>query len=175
MFWPTRPAARRNRNSVAQTAACGASKKIANTHPQTRVHKAICFTTKPRATSRGVALLLFFTLETEYGKGYVAMSLISALEMFMRRRSCRHVPLLHCGGLSWAVGQSAGFSQKGSKRQTQWAVCKHSPMGNADSGVSRMHASGRGTAMGAYRALCGKLAVLHHREFGKFRRLKGRH
>ena len=28
---------------------------------------------------------------------------------------------------------------------------------------------------GAYRALCEKLAVLHHREFGKFRRLKGRH
>ena len=25
---------------------------------------------------------------------------------------------------------------------------------------------------GAYRALCEKLAVLHHREFGKFRRLK---
>ena len=24
-------------------------------------------------------------------------------------------------------------------------------------------------------ALCEKLAVLHHREFGKFRRLKGRH
>ena len=30
-------------------------------------------------------------------------------------------------------------------------------------------------AQGAYRALCEKLAVLHHREFGKFRRLKGRH
>ena len=29
--------------------------------------------------------------------------------------------------------------------------------------------------LGAYRALCEKLAVLHHREFGKFRRLKGRH
>ena len=28
---------------------------------------------------------------------------------------------------------------------------------------------------GAYRALCEKLAVLHHREFGEFRRLKGRH
>ena len=28
---------------------------------------------------------------------------------------------------------------------------------------------------GAYRALCEKLAVLHHREFGKFRRLKGCH
>ena len=28
---------------------------------------------------------------------------------------------------------------------------------------------------GAYRTLCEKLAVLHHREFGKFRRLKGRH
>ena len=28
---------------------------------------------------------------------------------------------------------------------------------------------------GAYRALCEKLAVLQHREFGKFRRLKGRH
>ena len=27
----------------------------------------------------------------------------------------------------------------------------------------------------AVRALCEKLAVLHHREFGKFRRLKGRH
>ena len=27
----------------------------------------------------------------------------------------------------------------------------------------------------AVRALCQKLAVLHHREFGKFRRLKGRH
>ena len=27
----------------------------------------------------------------------------------------------------------------------------------------------------AARALCEKLAVLHHREFGKFRRLKGRH
>ena len=27
----------------------------------------------------------------------------------------------------------------------------------------------------AVRALCKKLAVLHHREFGKFRRLKGRH
>ena len=26
-----------------------------------------------------------------------------------------------------------------------------------------------------WRALCEKLAVLHHREFGKFRRLKGRH
>ena len=31
------------------------------------------------------------------------------------------------------------------------------------------------TTQGAYRALCEKLAVLHHREFGKFRRLKGRH
>ena len=28
---------------------------------------------------------------------------------------------------------------------------------------------------GAYRALCEKLAVLHRRAFGKFRRLKGRH
>ena len=27
----------------------------------------------------------------------------------------------------------------------------------------------------AVRALCEKLAVLRHREFGKFRRLKGRH
>ena len=27
----------------------------------------------------------------------------------------------------------------------------------------------------AVRALCEKLAVLHHREFGKFRRLKGCH
>ena len=27
----------------------------------------------------------------------------------------------------------------------------------------------------AVHALCEKLAVLHHREFGKFRRLKGRH
>ena len=27
----------------------------------------------------------------------------------------------------------------------------------------------------AVRALCEKLAALHHREFGKFRRLKGRH
>ena len=27
----------------------------------------------------------------------------------------------------------------------------------------------------AVRALCEKLAVLHHREFGKFRRLEGRH
>ena len=27
----------------------------------------------------------------------------------------------------------------------------------------------------AVRALCEKLAVLHHRGFGKFRRLKGRH
>ena len=27
----------------------------------------------------------------------------------------------------------------------------------------------------AVRALCEKLAVLQHREFGKFRRLKGRH
>ena len=27
----------------------------------------------------------------------------------------------------------------------------------------------------AVRALCEKLAVLHHREFGKFRKLKGRH
>ena len=27
--------------------------KIANTHPQRRVHKAICFTTKTRTTSRG--------------------------------------------------------------------------------------------------------------------------
>ena len=27
----------------------------------------------------------------------------------------------------------------------------------------------------AVRALCEKLAVPHHREFGKFRRLKGRH
>ena len=27
----------------------------------------------------------------------------------------------------------------------------------------------------AVRALCEKLAVLHHRDFGKFRRLKGRH
>ena len=27
----------------------------------------------------------------------------------------------------------------------------------------------------AVRALCEKLAVLHHREFGKFRRLKGRY
>ena len=27
----------------------------------------------------------------------------------------------------------------------------------------------------AVRTLCEKLAVLHHREFGKFRRLKGRH
>ena len=37
----------------------------------------------------------------------------------------------------------------------------------------------RSTAQGgvpcAVRALCEKLAVLHHREFGKFRRLKGRH
>ena len=32
-----------------------------------------------------------------------------------------------------------------------------------------------GHAKGAYRALCEKLAVLHHREFGKFRRLKGGH
>ena len=30
-------------------------------------------------------------------------------------------------------------------------------------------------SMGAYRALCEKLAVLHHREFSKYRRLKGRH
>ena len=29
--------------------------------------------------------------------------------------------------------------------------------------------------LGAVPALCEKLAVLHHREFGKFRRLKGRH
>ena len=34
MFWPTRPAASRNRNSVAKTAACGASKKV-----QTPTHK----------------------------------------------------------------------------------------------------------------------------------------
>ena len=27
----------------------------------------------------------------------------------------------------------------------------------------------------AVHALCEKLVVLHHREFGKFRRLKGRH
>ena len=27
----------------------------------------------------------------------------------------------------------------------------------------------------AVRALCEKLPVLHHREFGEFRRLKGRH
>ena len=37
-----------------------------------------------------------------------------------------------------------------------------------------MHEQTRQT-WGAYRALCEKLAVLHHREFGKFRRLKGRH
>ena len=35
--------------------------------------------------------------------------------------------------------------------------------------------SARKAVRGAYRALCEKLAVLHHREFGKFRRLKGRH
>ena len=29
--------------------------------------------------------------------------------------------------------------------------------------------------LGVYCALCEELAVLHHREFGKFRRLKGRH
>ena len=33
----------------------------------------------------------------------------------------------------------------------------------------------RGGVPCAVRALCEKLAVLHHREFGKFRRLKGRH
>ena len=36
-------------------------------------------------------------------------------------------------------------------------------------------ASENSMTKGAYRALCEKLAVLHHREFGKFRRLKGRH
>ena len=33
----------------------------------------------------------------------------------------------------------------------------------------------RHATRGAYRALCEKLAVLHHREFGKFGRFKGRH
>ena len=33
----------------------------------------------------------------------------------------------------------------------------------------------RGGVPCAVQALCEKLAVLHHREFGKFRRLKGRH
>ena len=33
----------------------------------------------------------------------------------------------------------------------------------------------RGGVPCTVRALCEKLAVLHHREFGKFRRLKGRH
>ena len=32
-----------------------------------------------------------------------------------------------------------------------------------------------GGVLCAVRALCEKLAVLHHRELGKFRRLKGRH
>ena len=42
-------------------------------------------------------------------------------------------------------------------------------------GGALLYRGGRGLSMGAYRALCEKLAVLHHREFGKFRRLKGRH
>ena len=33
----------------------------------------------------------------------------------------------------------------------------------------------KSAALDAVRALCEKLAVLHHREFGKFRRLKGHH
>ena len=37
------------------------------------------------------------------------------------------------------------------------------------------HYMGGPLTRGAYRALCEKLAVLHHREFGKFRRLNGRH
>ena len=41
--------------------------------------------------------------------------------------------------------------------------------------VAKPPADGCCQAWGAYRALCEKLAVLHHREFGKFRRLKGRH
>ena len=51
----------------------------------------------------------------------------------------------------------------------QW-VCTHAP------GQSKIRGWGNiGGVPCAVRALCEKLAVLHHREFGKFRRLKGRH
>ena len=53
--------------------------------------------------------------------------------------------------------------------------CRRAFSGAAHQTVASPNNRPLGGVLCAVRALCEKLAVLHHREFGKFRRLKGRH
>ena len=71
-----------------------------------------------------------------------------------------------CRGGHWAVGL------------LQYTAALQRAEGSGSPLVHHCIAGGRGRTVRcarAVRALCEKLAVLHHREFGKFRRLKGRH
>ena len=90
----------------------------------------------------------------------------------------------HVGALDGALappcGLKEGSGDVAQKRNTKCDRLDTVPGGVACATVEEYgHEGGIGGAAevsgGAYRALCEKLAVLHHREFGKFRRLKGRH
>ena len=75
------------------------------------------------------------------------------------------------GGVHWhnTVGAMDGMLQS-----SEYAVATYSALPQ----YTALQHSNRGRTVRcarAVRALCEKLAVLHHREFGKFRRLKGRH
>ena len=54
-------------------------------------------------------------------------------------------------------------------------ACVYLVMASARASSPELPRPDKGGVPCAVRALCEKLAIIHHREFGKFRRLKGRH
>ena len=101
-----------------------------------------------------------------------------------------HAQAQACPSMGWAMGRCFAWTfgtvavlvqgERGGGGNELFFRCTHQNTPNFPQTVARKEALHVlhpyiGGVPCAVRALCEKLAVLHHREFGKFRRLKGRH